>query len=106
MRSLDLHLINYEIELVLTWSKHCIISDILNIFEVPAKPAAIPTITGLSERFKTDATFQRNNAKRYVLVVTLSINDNIKFSENIRQRFKKQFLGTIKDLIKQHNPHH
>ena len=34
-------------------------------------------------------TFQINNAKFYVPVVTLYINDNIKFSENIKQGFKR-----------------
>ena len=37
----------------------------------------------------TEATFQINNAKIYVPVVTLSINDNIKFLENIKQEFKR-----------------
>ena len=36
----------------------------------------------------TEATFQINNAKLYFPVVTLSINDNIKFLENIKQGFK------------------
>ena len=35
------------------------------------------------------ATFQINNAKLYVPVVPLSINDNIKFLENIKQGFKR-----------------
>ena len=34
-------------------------------------------------------TFQINNVKRYVPVVTLSINDNIKFLENFKQGFKR-----------------
>ena len=29
------------------------------------------------------------SSKRYVLIVTLSINENIKFLENIKQRFKR-----------------
>ena len=37
----------------------------------------------------TSATFQINNAKIYVPVVTFSINDNIKFLENIKQGFKR-----------------
>ena len=37
----------------------------------------------------TGATFQINNAKLYVPVVTLFINDNIKFLENIKQGFKR-----------------
>ena len=36
----------------------------------------------------TRATFQINNAKLYFPVVTSSINDNIKFLENIKQGFK------------------
>ena len=35
------------------------------------------------------ATFQINNAKLYVPVVTLSINHNIKFLDNIKQGFKR-----------------
>ena len=35
------------------------------------------------------ATFQINNAKFDVPVVTLPINNNIKFLENIEQRFKR-----------------
>ena len=34
-------------------------------------------------------TNQINNAKLYVPVVTLSINDNVKFLENIKQGFKR-----------------
>ena len=38
----------------------------------------------------TGATFQINNAKLYVPVVTLSINNNIKFLENIKQGSKRK----------------
>ena len=37
----------------------------------------------------TGATLQINNAKLHVPVVTLSINDNIKFLENKKQDFKR-----------------
>ena len=37
-------------------------------------------------RQTTGVTFQINNAKVYATVVTLSINDNIKFLENIKHR--------------------
>ena len=37
----------------------------------------------------TGAIFQINNGKPYVPVVTLSINDNIKCLENIKQGFKR-----------------
>ena len=38
---------------------------------------------------KTEATFQIHNVKLYVLVVMLSINNNIKLLENIKQGFKR-----------------
>ena len=37
----------------------------------------------------TSATFQIDYSKLYVPVITLSINDNIKFLENIKQWFKR-----------------
>ena len=37
----------------------------------------------------TCATLQINNAKLYVPIGTLSVNDNIKFFENIKQVFKR-----------------
>ena len=40
-------------------------------------------------RTRTSATFHIKNAKHYVLVVTLSISDNITFSENMKQEFKR-----------------
>ena len=36
----------------------------------------------------TSAAFQINNAKLYVPIATLSVNNNIKFLENIKQGFK------------------
>ena len=42
----------------------------------------------------TRATFQINNVKLYVPVVTLSINDSIKFLENKSKDLKEQFLRT------------
>ena len=40
------------------------------------------------------ATFQISNAKHYFPIVTLSINDNIKFIENLEQRFRKTMTWT------------
>ena len=39
----------------------------------------------------TGGTFQINNAKLYVPVVTLSTNDNIKFLENVKQGFGRKY---------------
>ena len=70
--SLDLRLINGETELYLSWSKECIVSE---ISITPAIAGNLPT----RERETTGATFQINNAKLYVPVFTLFVNDNIKF---------------------------
>ena len=61
----------------------CIIS------RIPGNPGANPHVQELPVIKTTAATFQINNAKFYVPVVTLSINHNIKFLENIKQRFKR-----------------
>ena len=61
-------MINCEIELDLSCTKDCVLIEHHN------------NITGV--------IFQINNAKRYVPVVTLSIN-NMKVSEKIKQGFKR-----------------
>ena len=66
-RSLDLPLINCEIELQLKWTRNCVLIE---------KDNNITRLTITS-------------TKLYVPVVTLSINDNIKFLENINQGFKR-----------------
>ena len=86
-RSLDFKLINCEIELDLKWTKNCVISEISRIFRA-VDPNANPVVYELATT-TTGAIFQINNAKLYVPVVTLSINDNIKFLDNIKQGLKK-----------------
>ena len=46
-------------------------------------------VNPVEETLKTGPTLQIKNAKLYILVVTLSINNNITFLENIKQEFKK-----------------
>ena len=82
-------MINCEIELDLLWLKECIVSEISIITRVPPNPDANASTQEVSEMQLTGATFQINKAKLYVPVVTLSINDNITFLENIKQGFKK-----------------
>ena len=79
-------LINGKIELYLSWSRYCVIFEISRTFRaVPnADPVEYEVVTQT-----TKVTFQINNAKFYVPVVTFSINDNIKFLENIKQGFKR-----------------
>ena len=40
------------------------------------------------------ATFQTSYAKHYFPIVTLSINDNINFLENLEQRFRRRMTWT------------
>ena len=69
-----------------SWSKDFIISKISRTPEVAAYPGANLWSQLDSNRI---TTCQINNAKLYVLVVTLSINNKIKFSENLKQEFKR-----------------
>ena len=68
--SLDLLLIDCEIELDLKWTKNCVLIE------------GDDKITG--------TTFAITSTKLYVPVVTLSINDDIKFLENIKEAFKRR----------------
>ena len=68
-RSIDLSLINCEVELDLKWSRNCVLIEENN------------HIIGVS--------FIITSTKLYVPVLSLSINDNIKFLENIMQGFKR-----------------
>ena len=56
-RSLDLPLIICKIVLDLSWSKDCILPEILNITEVPANTDADPLIPQLPEGSTTEAAF-------------------------------------------------
>ena len=75
-------LINCEIELDLKWAKNCVISKTSRTLRVVNPNAEVVTQTA-------GATHQINNAKLYVPVVTLSINEIIKFLTNIKQGFKR-----------------
>ena len=52
-------------------------------------PRANLPVLAVEARQRTGTTFLINNAELYVPVVTLSIKDNFKFLENIRQRSKR-----------------
>ena len=61
-RFLDLPLINCEIELYLTCSKECIISEISITPRVAGNPNANPPVLAVAAIQTTGATFQINNA--------------------------------------------
>ena len=77
-RSLDLLLINCEIEFYLKWTRNCVLIG------------EDDNITGV--------IFTIASTKVYVSVVTWSVNNNIKFLENIKQEFKRKLLETNIDL--------
>ena len=68
-RTLEMPLINFEINLILTWSSTCIIASV-----IAANQAATFTIT---------------DTKLYVPVVTLSTQENTKFFQQLKSGFKR-----------------
>ena len=82
-------------ELDLPWLKKCIISKISTTPRLVGDADANPPVLEVAAIQTTGVISQINNAKLQVSVVTLSINDNIKFLENIRQVFINNFLEQI-----------
>ena len=93
-RSLNLPLINCEIELDLKWEHYWVILEISRTFR-----AVDPNVNLVEHNFltsATSATFKINKAKLYVPVLTFFINDNIKFLENIKQGFKRRIWNNYR----------
>ena len=81
-RSLDILLINCEVELILTWSKNCALADMtVRSAGNNNNSPAIVAPTGLE--------FQITDTKLYVPVVTLSKENNIKLLEQLKTGFKR-----------------
>ena len=79
--------INCEIELDLKLTKDFVLCEISKTFTgVPNSDLVEYEVTTAT----TSAPFQINNAKLHVSVATLSINGNIKLTENIKQRFQRK----------------
>ena len=73
-RTLEMSLINCEINLILTWSDKCVLSN------------------------DTKATtFAITDTKLYVPVVILSTQDNKKLLRRLKSGLKKQLIGTNVD---------
>ena len=73
-------LINCEIELDLKWTKNCIKLDL---------KWTKNCVLIKEDNHITGVSFTISSSKLYVPVVTLSVNDNTKFLENIKQKFKR-----------------
>ena len=68
-RTLEMPLINCEVNLILTWSSTCAL-----------------VATGIANQ---NVTFAITNTKRYVSVVTLSTQENTKFLQQLKSGFKR-----------------
>ena len=89
-RFFDLPLFNCEIELDLSWSKNCVISEISGTVAVAANTNANPPIQARAATQTNGSIIHISNSTFYVPAVTLFINDHIKFLEKIKQGFKRK----------------
>ena len=80
MEGLKYTLINCEVELILTWSKNCVLAD-MTVRAAQGGNPAIVAPTGLE--------FQITDTKLYVPVVTLSKENEIKLLEQLKSGFKR-----------------
>ena len=79
-RTLDIPLINCEVEIILTWKKNCVLVDMTRINAQGDNPAIVPP-KGLE--------FQITDTELYVPVVTLSEENDIKLLEKLKSGFKR-----------------
>ena len=83
-RSLNIPLITWKIELILTWFKNCVL---ISKATREADYDADPIVYEIDN--PEDATFQITDTKLYVPVVTLSKENNIKLLEQLKSGFKR-----------------
>ena len=83
-RHLDIPLINHEVELILTWFKHCVLIDKSTR---EANYAANPNVYEIDH--PENAIFKITDTKLYVPVVTLSKENDIKLLEQLKSGFKR-----------------
>ena len=80
-RTLDIPLINCEVSLILTWSKNCVLADVITR---AAGGVGLPGIAA-----STGALFVIEDYKLYVAVVTLSAKNDNKLLEQLKTGFKR-----------------
>ena len=83
-KSLDIPLINCEINLILTWSENFVIT---NKAISDADPDADPAVAAVNNT--TNATFKITDTKLHVSVFTLSTEDDNKLLEQLKSGFKR-----------------
>ena len=79
-KSLNIPLINCEVELILTWSKNCVLAD-MTVRDAQNNNPAIVAPTGLE--------FKITDTKLYVPVVTLSKENDAKLLQQLKLGFKR-----------------
>ena len=79
-RVLNIPLINWEVELILTWSKNCVLPDMAVRVAQDGNPAIVAP---------SGATFKIADTKLHVLVVTLSKENDVKLLEQLKSGFKR-----------------
>ena len=79
-KSLNIPLINCEVELILTWSKNCVLAD-MTVRDAEGDNPAIVAPTGLE--------FKITDTKLYVTVVSVSKENDIKPLEQLKSGFKR-----------------
>ena len=82
-RSLNIPLINYEVELILTWFKNCVLIDKSTR---EANYAVDPNVYQIYN--PENAIFEITDTKLYVPVVTLSKENDIKLLEQLKSGFE------------------
>ena len=80
-RALNMPLISCEVSLELKWDKNCVITSLEDRL-IGAGPNRDDAPTG--------ATLNKNDCKLYIPVVTLSKDDEIKLSTNLKSGFKRE----------------
>ena len=79
-RSLNIPLINCEVELILTWSKNCVLADMTRRNAQGNNPAIVPP---------AELEFKITDTKLYVPVVTLSKENDTKLLQQLKSGFKR-----------------
>ena len=96
-RTLEMPLINCEVNLILTWSSTCVLINFWRTLEMPLINCEVnliltwsSTCVPISTNVKNQAaTFAITDTKLYVPVVTLSTQENNKFFQQSKSGFKR-----------------
>ena len=83
MESLNIPLINCEVELILTWSKNCVLADMTERAAQGNNPATVAPVL---------LEFEITDTKLYVPVVALSKKNDIKLLEQLKSGFKRTII--------------